>query len=70
MFWMKDKKNGISASNTHLYYYIKLGFKGVHISWTCFHGGNGNPPSLARIDSRHEFIVTDATDIWKTCPFI
>ena len=35
MFWIKNKKNGIPL-HTPVSLYIKVGYKGVYFSWTCF----------------------------------
>ena len=36
MFWSKNKKNGYTPANPSFAIYIKVGFKGVYITWTCF----------------------------------
>ena len=43
MFWSKNKKNRHTPANPSFNHYIKMGFKGVFISWspfcpTCFPG--------------------------------
>ena len=35
MFWSKNKKNMYTPANP-IFFYIKVGFKGVYISQTCF----------------------------------
>ena len=35
MFWIKSKKNRYTLVNPS-FFYIKVGFKGAYISWTCF----------------------------------
>ena len=35
MFWSKNKKNRYTPINPN-FFYIKVGFEGVHIAWTCF----------------------------------
>ena len=35
MFWSKNKKNRYTPANPS-FFYIKVGFKGVYITWTCF----------------------------------
>ena len=35
MFWSKNKKNRYTPANP-MFSYIKVGFKGVYFSWTCF----------------------------------
>ena len=37
MFWSKNKKNRNTPANP--FFYIKVGFKGVYIAWTCFRDG-------------------------------
>ena len=36
MFWSKNKKNRYTPANPS-FFYIKVGFKGVYITRTCFH---------------------------------
>ena len=35
MFWSKNKKIRYTPANP-IFFYIKVGFKGVYFSWTCF----------------------------------
>ena len=35
MFWNKNKKNRYTPTNA-IFFYIKVGFKGVYFSWICF----------------------------------
>ena len=39
LFWSKNKKNRYTPSNPSFSIYIKVGFKGVYISRTCFLDG-------------------------------
>ena len=36
MFWSKKKKNRFIYPRIPQFYYMKVGFKGVYITWTCF----------------------------------
>ena len=36
MFWSKNKKNRYSIPQ---FCYIKVGFEGIHIAWTCLRDG-------------------------------
>ena len=36
MFWSKNKKNRVGLPRIPQFFYIKVGFKGVYISRTCF----------------------------------
>ena len=38
MFWVKNKKIRYIPANP-IFFYIKVGFKEVYISWTCFPDG-------------------------------
>ena len=39
MFWSKNKKYRYSPANPRFFFYIKVVFKGVYFSWTCFPDG-------------------------------
>ena len=39
MSWSKNKKNRYTPAKS-LVFYIKVGFKGVYITQTCFHDGS------------------------------
>ena len=40
MFWSKNKKNRYTLTCIPQFYYMKVGFKGVFITRTCFPGDN------------------------------
>ena len=39
MFWGKNRKNRFTPANPSFTQYIKVGYKGVYITRTCFPGG-------------------------------
>ena len=36
MFWIKNNKIRYTPANPSFFFYIKVGYKGVYIAWTCF----------------------------------
>ena len=48
MFWSKNKKNRYAPAN-----YKKVGFKGVHFSWTCFSDVKQADPYMLYADEKH-----------------
>ena len=68
MFWSKNKKNRYTPCKPH-FFYIKMGFKGVYITWTCY-------PDVeidTNLSKKHDIYLFDTITVKhleKNCLFV
>ena len=66
MFWSKNKKNRYIPCKPQ-FYYTKVGFKGVYISWTCYPDWAYNVRSCSINHIKQDHVTSQATCFIMFC---